>query len=99
MQRLLESENREPESMQYTDASQQQRCDSDLHGMTVLAMPQLRHRGLPHAPVSKRGSYNNGPCNLRVKAMSVGNPPPATMVSKHDSLALSVWAAAGQKKQ
>lgn len=60
-------------------------------------MPQLRHKGLPHAPLPQAGAHQ-GPSSLRLKPMSVGQPPAAVM-SKHDSLALSVWASAQRNSQ
>ena len=60
-----------------------------------IRMPQLRQKGIPHAPVPKTGSYN-GPAALRLKPMSAGLPPMQPVVNVNDSLALSTWAAAGR---
>ena len=60
-----------------------------------MPMPQLRQKGLPHAPLPISGSYN-GPAALRLKPMSAGLPPMQPVVNVHDSLALSTWAAAGR---
>lgn len=60
-----------------------------------IPMPQLRQKGLLHAPTPKVGSYN-GSAALRLKPMSTGLPPMQPTVNVHDSLALSTWAAAGR---
>jgi hypothetical protein len=69
---------------------------SGRQALTEIPMPQLRQRGLPHAPMPKQGTYN-GPASLRLKPMSTGLPPTQPVVSVHDSLALSAWAGAGRR--
>lgn len=59
-----------------------------------MPMPQIRQKGLPHAPLPKAASYN-GPAALRLKPMSAGQPP-LQPVNVNDSLALSTWAVAGR---
>ena len=59
-------------------------------------MPQLRQKGMPHAPLPKAGNYN-GPASFRLKPMSTGMPPAQPVVNVHDSLALSAWAEAGRR--
>ena len=66
--------------------------------LAEIPMPQLRQRGLPHAPMPKQGTYN-GPASLRLKPMSTGLPPNQPVVNVHDSLALSAWAGAGRRSQ
>lgn len=61
--------------------------------LTEIPMPQLRQRGLPHAPMPKQGSWHG----LRLKPMSTGLPPTQPVVNVHDSLALSAWAGAGRR--
>ena len=71
--------------------------DSGLgrEALREMPMPQIRQKGLPHAPLPKAGSYN-GPAALRLKPMSAGLPPMHPMLNVSDSLALSTWAAAGK---
>jgi hypothetical protein len=74
----------------------QMHLPSGRQALTEIPMPQLRQRGLPHAPMPKQGTYN-GPASLRLKPMSTGLPPTQPVVNVHDSLALSAWAGAGRR--
>ncbi len=69
---------------------------SGRQALAEIPMPQLRRRGLPHAPLPKAGNYC-GPASMRLKPMSTGQPPMQSVVNVQDSLALSTWAAAGRR--
>ncbi|KAL0037133.1 hypothetical protein WJX79_001909 [Trebouxia sp. C0005] len=71
-------------------------AQQERQALTEIPMPQLRQRGLPHAPMPKQGTYN-GPASLRLRPMSTGLPPTQPVVDVHDSLALSAWAGAGRR--
>ncbi|KAA6425024.1 MAG: hypothetical protein FRX49_05198 [Trebouxia sp. A1-2] len=49
-------------------------AQQERQALTEIPMPQLRQRGLPHAPMPKQGTYN-GPASLRLRPMSTGLPP------------------------
>lgn len=95
MQRLVGLENRQPNRIQHSVSG-----PDGLERQTLkeVVVPQLRHRGLPHAPLAQSG-YDQGSPGLRLKPMSVGQPPSMAVGTKHDSLALSVWASAQQSPQ
>ena len=71
-----------------TEAQGSQHHQPGRHALTEIPMPQLRQKGMPHAPLPKIGTYN-GPASFRLKPMSTGMPPAQPDVNVHDSLALS----------